>query len=274
MSLELNLNGYKFLKSEAHFIPFTKGDDMLPFCRVNFYHKSDNITQGRIRLKEVGDFCFYEHEDGIMLSDGSSFAVVHSDFATIDMHLPYQWGFAEHQVMFLLLNAYRYVLVHNGHFQIHSAVVTKDGYGVAFCGLPGAGKSTQAHLWEEHLDAQALNLDQPVILFENDEVLVSGSPWSGKEDCYKSDTAPLKAIVFVQQAKENSIQSMSKAEAYSLLFLNNFMVPVKDEIEEKHKEAVLKIVTKVPCYKLCCTISKEAVEVAYDMIFKDTDKEK
>lgn len=175
--------------------------------------------------------------------------------------------------MFLLLNAYRYVLVHNGHFQIHSAAVTKDGYGVAFCGVPGAGKSTQAHLWEEYLGAQALNLDQPVILFDEDAVLVSGSPWSGKEDCYKSDVVPLKAIVFVEQANENTISTLSRAEAYSLLFLNNFMVPIKEEIEEKHKEAVLKIVKSVSCYRLRCTISEEAVNVAYAEIFKDTDKE-
>ena len=126
MSLELNLNGYKFLKSEAHFAPFSEGEDMLPFCRVNFYHKTDNMTKGMPRLKEVGVFSFYEHEDGIMLSDSSSYAVVHNDYSTIDMYLPNQWCFAEHQVMFLLLNAYRYILVHNGHFQIHGAVVTKD----------------------------------------------------------------------------------------------------------------------------------------------------
>jgi hypothetical protein len=102
-------------------------------------------------------------------------------------------------------------------------------------------------------------------------VLVSGSPWSGKEECYKSDVAPLKAIVFVEQAKENTINMISKAEAYSLVFLNNFMVPVKDEIEEKHKEAVLKIVTKVPCYRLSCTISKEAVDIAYNAIFNDEE---
>ncbi len=271
MSLEFNLNGYKFLNSEAHFLPFSKGEDMLPFCSINFYHKTDNMLEGTTLLKEVGAFSFYEHEDGIMLSDKSSFAVVHHDYKTIDMYLPNQWCFAEHQVMFLLLNAYRYVLVHNGDFQIHSAVVTKDGYGVAFCGLPGAGKSTQAHLWEEHLDATALNLDQPVILLDEQEVLVSGSPWSGKEECYKSDVASLKAIVFVEQAKENTIQKISKAEAYSLLFLNNFMVPIKDEIEEKHKEAVLKIVTKVPCYRLSCTISKEAVDIAYNAIFNDEE---
>jgi hypothetical protein len=49
------------------------------------------------------------------------------------------------------------------------------------------------------------------------------------------------------------------------------MVPVKDEIEEKHKEAVLKIVTKVPCYRLSCTISKEAVDIAYNAIFNDEE---
>ena len=103
---------------------------------------------------------------------------------------------------------------------------------------------------------------------------MSGSPWSGKEDCYKAEVAELKAIVFVEQAKENTIHKITKAEAYSLLYLNNYMVPVRDEIEEKHKDAVLKLVTKVPCYRLCCTISKQATQVAYNEIFKDIIEEK
>ncbi len=268
MSLELHLNGYKFLKSEAHFTAFSKGEDMLPFCRVNFYPKTEGMMEKLTLIKTVGVFSFYEHSEGIWLSDGSSHAFVHKDYTAIDMYLPRQWGFVEQQVMFLLLNAYRYILVHLGQFQMHSAVVVKDGVGIAFCGLPGAGKSTQAHLWEEYLNAEPLNLDQPVILFKDENVLVSGSPWSGKEDCYKNDVVPLKAIVFVEQAPENRIEPMIKAQAYSLLYLNNYMLPVRDEIETKHKDAIFNIIKQVPCYRLCCTISEEAVMVAYNEIFQ------
>jgi hypothetical protein len=125
------------------------------------------------------------------------------------------------------------------------------------------------HLWEEYLGAEALNLDQPCIFFEDDGVYVSGSPWSGKEDCYKNKRVPLKAIFFVEQAPENSAQKLSVAESFSHLYLNNYLVPFDGEMEKKHQNAVIKLASNVPVYRLKCTISKEAVEAAHKVVFNN-----
>jgi hypothetical protein len=117
------------------------------------------------------------------------------------------------------------------------------------------------------LNARAINLDQPCILFKDDKVLASGSPWSGKEDCYKSDVVPLKAIFFVEQAKENKVEKLSRAESFSLLFLNNFLIPTSKDMEEKHKKAVERLILNVPVYRLKCDISEEAVLTAYNAAF-------
>ena len=110
-------------------------------------------------------------------------------------------------------------------------------------------------------------MDQPIILFEKDTVLVSGSPWSGKEDCYKNKQVPLKAIFFVEKSQNNTIKKLSIAESFSYLYLNNYLLPVNEEIDNKHKDAILRLASSVPVYQLECTISKEAVEVAYNTIF-------
>ena len=107
------------------------------------------------------------------------------------------------------------------------------------------------------------------LLFEDDEVYVSGSPWSGKEDCYKNKQVPLKAIFFVEQAPENSVQKMSVAESFSHLYLNNYLVPFDNEMEKKHQNAVIRLASNVPVYRLKCTISKEAVEVAHNIVFNN-----
>lgn len=259
---------------KKQFSSFEVGDK-LPFCSINFLDRPPNILDNKILYKRVGEHSFYDLQDGVMVANATTFAIMRENYSVMDVLLPHNVSVPERQTAFLMLQAYRYTLANAGHFQMHSAVVIEDGYGVAFCGVPGAGKSTQAHLWIEHLGSEALNLDQPCIIFDNDDILVSGSPWSGKEDCYKNKAAMLKAIFFVEKAKENVVQRLSFAEAYSHLFLNNFLVPVKDEIEKKHHDAILKIATGVPVYRLKCTISQEAVTVAHNAVFgrKEEDNE-
>jgi hypothetical protein len=254
-----------------HFSPFTKGENKLPDCTIRFFDMPKDLLNGRVPFKRAGGHSFYIFEEGVMVANATSFALLRENFCEMDVYIPKKGKYPNRQLAFLMLQAYRYALCYFGHFQMHATVVTINGEAVAFCGLSGAGKSTQAHLWEKHLGAQALNLDQPVILFENDKVLASGSPWSGKEDCYKTDVAPLKAIFFIEQAKENCVNKISKAEGFSLLYLNNFLVPISEEIEEKHKKAVEKVVLNVPIYRLRCDISKEAVMTAYNAVF-DIDK--
>ncbi len=258
---------FNLSEMNEHFLPFTKGEDMLPECTIRFLNRPKDMLRGEACFKKVGGHSFYVLEEGVMVANYNTFALLRKNFKEMDVYIPKESKYPVRQVSFLILQAYRYALCHFGHFQMHSTVVSVDGEGVAFCGLSGAGKSTQAHLWEKHLNARAINLDQPCILFKDDKVFASGSPWSGKEDCYKTDVVPLKAIFFVEQAKENKVEKLSKAESFSLLFLNNFLIPTSKDIEEKYKKAVEKVVMNVPLYRLKCDISKEAVITAYNAVF-------
>ena len=257
---------YSLSQIKKQFSSFEVGDK-LPFCRINFSDRPRGILKDKKLFKRVGEHSFYSLQDGVMVANATTFAIMLENYSTMNVLLPHGIDVPERQTAFLMLQAYRYALANAGHFQMHGAVVVQNGCGVAFCGVPGAGKSTQAHLWIKHLNSQALNLDQPCVLFDNGEILVSGSPWSGKEDCYINKSVRLKAVFFVEQAKENVVEKLSCAEAFSHLFLNNFLVPVTDEIEKKHQDAVMKVAIGVPVYRLKCTISKEAVEVAYNAVF-------
>ncbi len=253
---------------KQQFSNFLRNEDRLPFCHINFLERPMNLMEDYRLLKRAGDFSIYIHNDkGIAIGNHTAYALVDKDFSKIDVYLSSRGVYPKAQIAFLILHAYRYILIKLGHFQIHSASVVHDGVGIAFCGLPGAGKSTQAGLWERYLGAEPLNLDQPCILIDGDDIAVSGSPWSGKECCYKNDSVPLGGIFFVEQAKENTVERMSKAEGFSYLLLNNYLVPTSDEMEQKHRQAVMNIVENVPVYRLRCTISEQAVRVAYNAVF-------
>lgn len=267
-SLE-NTQGFSLERIKEQFAPFDTPCDKLPPCRIRFTEKPKDILKKMNMLSKVGDHRFYLAEDFIAVANATSFVLVKNNFTDLEVLLSVGGKYPETQVAFLMLQGYRYVLAHHGQFQMHGAAVEHNGCGVVFCGLPGAGKSTQAHLWEEHLGARALNLDQPCIFFEDESVHISGSPWSGKESCYKNRQVPLKAVFFVEKAKENRVVRLGAGEAFSLLYLNNYLVPVNEEIEKKHTDAVERLVSRVPVYRLECTISGQAVALAHKAVFPD-----
>lgn len=251
------------------FVDFQKDLDRLPFCFVRFLPRVAGLKNGKTLVCKEGALSFYVYDGGIMLTNATTYSLMPDSFDEMALYLPSQNKIIPQELTHLMLLSYRYILVHAGHFQIHSAVVVKNGVGIAFCGSPGAGKSTQAHLWEEHVGAEALNLDQPVILYEDDKVLVSGSPWSGKEDCYKTDIVPLAAIFYVVQSPYNAVTPMSPGVAFANLFAHNYLPPVTDTFRTQFERAVARLATSVPVYRLDCTISREAVDVAYRTVFGD-----
>ncbi len=254
------------------FSEFTKGQDSFPPCEIIFKERSENPVPEKTPIRKVNGFSFYHTgnsaADGIVVESSNITAVLREHYTVMDVYLPKEGTYSQRQAAFLMLQAYRFALARAGLFQMHSAVVMHNGCGIAFCGLSGAGKSTQAHLWEEHLAAEPLNLDQPIVLFEGEHVLVSGSPWSGKEDCCRNIAVPLKAIFYVEQAPCNKVTKMSRAEAFSHLLLHNFLLPLSRDIEQKHHAAVERVAMGVPIYRLECTISKEAVDAAYSAAFE------
>lgn len=128
-----------------------------------------------------------------------------------------------------------------------------------FSGMKGAGKSTQARLWLENTDAWILNYDKPVVKLDCESVLVSGSPWGGKEDLAINEVRPAKVLFFVHQAKENRLVRLSSGQAYSRMYLNFFIYPINKDVEDRYNNTLIRIIERIPVYDLYCTATEEAV---------------
>ena len=55
---------------------------------------------------------------------------------------------------------------------------------------------------------RVINDDKPLLRIIDDEIMACSSPWTGKERWFNNINAPLKAVIQVSQAKENSIAPM------------------------------------------------------------------
>lgn len=159
------------------------------------------------------------------------------------------------------------MLLRHNAFLLHSSLVRIDGKAVLFSGPSGAGKSTQAGLWQTHLGAEILNGDRTVIKQTPTGFTASGSIWSGTSCIYRPEEAPIAGIILLTQAQEASIQRLgiqAFAPLFSQTILNSWDADYMSKMAELHSA----LLEEVPVYRLHCRPDREAVELAYQTLFK------
>lgn len=146
----------------------------------------------------------------------------------------------------------------------HGSVVEVDGMAYMFTAASGTGKSTHTKLWREYFGDRAImiNDDKPLLRFKEDGVYVYGTPWDGKHHISTNKSAKLAGICLLRQDKENSIRKMEPQESLTML-MNQTYRPRNAEALLKTFDYIDELINRVPMYNMGCTISEEAVEVAY-----------
>lgn len=149
-------------------------------------------------------------------------------------------------------------------FLLHASIVEYENEGYAFLGTSGTGKSTHSSLWVRYISAaKILNGDKPIVRFDSDRFYAYGTPWSGKEHWGQKGKCVLKALCFLEQAKENSIRKLDTKEISERLLKQIFMPSEKEEIVAT-LDLADKLIYSVPAYLLSCNISEEAVKTSFE----------
>lgn len=147
----------------------------------------------------------------------------------------------------------------------HSSVTVKDGLAYLFLGYSGTGKSTHSRQWLAAFpQAWLLNDDNPIVRILPDEtVRVYGSPWSGKTPCYKAESAPVKALVQLAQAPQNSIEKLRMTHAYPYILASVSGLKIIPNAMDHLYETIAALLEKTPVYKLECLPNEDAARVCY-----------
>jgi hypothetical protein len=144
---------------------------------------------------------------------------------------------------------------------LHAALVEKDGYGVVFLGPSGMGKSTQAKLWVEHQGADFIIGDRPGLRRIDGQWIGFGMPWDGKDNIKQQKQVPIRALISLEQAPENSIRRLTKQEAMIVL-LNQVMMPMWDDAAMALLMPLMgQLATEIPFYHLKNLPNREATEL-------------
>lgn len=150
--------------------------------------------------------------------------------------------------------------VHNG-FLLHASFIEHEGSAILFTAPSETGKSTQAKLWCDHAGAELVNGDRAAVRIIDGEVYACGIPFSGSSPVRRNVTLPLKAIVYLSQAPENSIAKLRGVRSFRSVW-EGCTVNVWDrEDVEKATKTVSEVVSRIPVYHLACTPDIRAVEL-------------
>lgn len=151
---------------------------------------------------------------------------------------------------------------------IHASVIENDGYGYAFLGKSGTGKSTHARLWMENIkNSQLLNDDNPAVrILENGDVFIYGTPWSGKTACYRNTGVPIKAIIRLKQAPYNEMIWKTGREAIIALLPSSSSIRWNRNLFDQMLNSLEEIIKNIPVGQLSCLPDREAALLCFNKI--------
>ncbi|MBQ7220228.1 MAG: hypothetical protein IJS28_04530 [Synergistaceae bacterium] len=146
---------------------------------------------------------------------------------------------------------------------IHGSALSVDGEAYMFTAPSGTGKSTHAGLWRELLGGRVVmvNDDKPLIHID-DEAVVFGTPFCGKERLGTNIAVPLKAICILGRSEENHIAVITAREAYAEIFRQTYR-PGDRAAFTRTLELIDRLGQIVKFYRLGCNMNLEAAELAY-----------
>ena len=115
----------------------------------------------------------------------------------------------------------------------------------------GTGKSTHYCLWKLLCpdEIQIINGDKPIVYIENDEVFVTTSPWTGKENMSQHLTAKLGGIIVLEQSDSNEITRLTVHESAGKVF-SQFLFDCNTEQEAKTACRIAEKMLKTPVWLL------------------------
>lgn len=173
--------------------------------------------------------------------------------------------FIKYKLHQLLGVAFRYRLLLYDGIVVHASTIKFEDKGIIFTAASGTGKSTHVKLWQKHLGARVnvLNDDTPAIRLIDGNPWVFGTPWGGSSNIHCNDSAPLAAIVILQQNEQNSIRRLDIREAVALTAPRFFLPYIEEDLMARALSNVEKTLSSVPVYLLKCKPDQEAMELVY-----------
>ncbi len=171
---------------------------------------------------------------------------------------------------FLYAGDFNRAIIKFGGMLVHSSGIICNGGAYLFSADSGVGKSTHTKLWlREFKDkVHIFNDDKPVIMINGKSVTAYGTPFDGGSGIALNESAPLKAIVFIERGETNSVRVPNSKEIISKLYFQTAHMVNAATAQDMLSNFDALIKSDVKFYILTCNMEPEAAHVAYNSIIE------
>lgn len=175
----------------------------------------------------------------------------------------------QYNPFFLAGIVFRNYLIHHEGIVIHASSLAYKNKGILFAAPSGTGKSTHVSLWESCFGTgiKVINDDTPAIRNIDGQLHLFGTPWSGSSNKFLNESAPLSAIVILEQSPQNTIKKLSLNASLPLIMPRLFLPFFDGRMMEKAYTLLSKMLLSIPIYLLKCRPDEESVSLAYKAIY-------
>ena len=157
-------------------------------------------------------------------------------------------------------------------FHGSSFMVNNNGYIIT--AKSGVGKSTHSRNLKEYIGEgfKYINDDKPLLKVTDNQVVVFGTPWNGKERISNNISSPLKAILFLNRGESNSYRKIINKEEIYIKMISQIYLPKEKSKREKALKIADTLLKNVNFYEINVTKDVESAKMTYEEIIKNEIK--
>ncbi len=160
----------------------------------------------------------------------------------------------------LAVTGFPSALLYRSCLTFHCSYILYLDRAILFAAPSGTGKSTQAALWEKYRGAEIINGDRALLFRQNGQWFAGGISVCGSSNICKNKTAPLVAVVLLEQGAENQVLPCTAGEKFRALLGGSAYHRWSREELEQVSTLCLKAAESVPMLRLRCCPDEDAVD--------------
>ena len=143
----------------------------------------------------------------------------------------------------------------------HAAQITYQETGILFAGPSGAGKTTQAKLWERFRNARIICNDRTLLRKQDGNWHSYGYPMDGSQPVRSGEVHVAGCIVLVKQSQngKSSIERLRAGKAMAQLMPQLVIDRWSENARTQAAENLFLLLKEMPVYQLTATMDEQAV---------------
>ena len=166
------------------------------------------------------------------------------------------------------------LLVEDDIVVFHGSSFKVSNGGFIVTARSGVGKSTHVKLLSQYLGDEFayINDDKPLVVIQDGYPYIYSSPWNGKERRGNNNSAPLKAVLFLNRGIDNSYKALERNEQVYFKMLSQIYLPKEKSKREKALKIIDIIMKSINFYEINVNMDISAAEMTSERIIKNEIK--